>query len=431
MAHKPLKAPTSSIQEMLSVYPNNPVQFIGNAPLPVYDPQYGHNIPLFNKWVIPTMLRDGRVRFGLQMLKGPIQYNTVFIPEEKSTNPALIDLLKANGAEFIYKVSANTPEETDFAVSTLKRFWTVGLDDALSAIEWGFSCSQVVYRVNQEENNRIEYDYLKWNHPDSVKPLFLEHRLVGACLKGVPGHEHGVDLLFPKILWHIHNRKVNPIFGESRLQWCMVPWHELYVCYGARDIRRTWFIKNAFDGGEMRYPIGKTKIGEAEIDNLDLAVRMMSNMRTGGFRVFPDDINATSGQQKWGYTPPTANVTPNGLMEYPKELRYEILEALGIPPEVTESQSDNGMGSATGRKVPMMLYYSTLAHLCDSVIYDFKMQCLDYLTFVNFQTKNIKVERVSLEDATPEMGMGVPGEIPEGGSTPIVEQTEEDTGLQV
>lgn len=421
------RKPTSSVSEMLTVYANSPVRYIGNSPQPIYDPQYGHNIPMFNKMIIPTMLKDGRIRFGLQMLKGPIQYNTVFIPEEKSNNPALIDLLKANGAQFIYKVSSENKELQDFIVKTLKRFWTVGLDEALSAIEWGFSCSQVVYR--RTENNRIEYDYMKWNHPDSVKPLFLDHKMVGANLKGVPGYENGVELLFPKILWHIHNRKVNPVFGESRLSWASIPWHELYVCYGARDIRRTWFIKNAFDGGQMRYPIGKTKVGESEIDNLDLAIRMMSNMRTGGYRVFPDDVNTVSGQQKWEYMPPSANITPNGLMEYPEKLRYEILEALGIPPEVTESQNDNGMGSATGRKVPMMLYYSTLAHLCDNAIYDFKCQNLDYLAFVNFRTKEYSIERVSLEDADlMSESSSLP---PEGGSADIVTQTEEDTGLQV
>jgi len=154
---------------------------------------------------------------------------------------------------------------------------------------------------------------------------------------------------------------------------------------------------------------------------------MMANMRTGGFRVFPDDVNATTGQQKWAYTAPSANITPNGLMEYPKELRYEILEAMGIPPEVTESQSDNGMGSATGRKVPMMIYYSTLAHLCDQVIFDLKAQVLDYLALVNYNSKDYQIERVTLEDAM--IAQQAPEEV-----TPqkdLVSQTEENTNLQV
>lgn len=345
---------------------------------------------------------------------------------EKSKSPALIDLLKANGANFMYKVSADDPKIEEFVLQTLKRFWTLGLDEALTAIEWGFSCNQVVYK--RDEDDLIQYDYLKNYNTESVNPLFLDDQLVGARVKGIVKHPNGVDLLFPKVLWHIHNRKHNAVYGQSRLEWCSIPWHESYVCYGARDIRRTWFIKNAFDGGEMRYPIGKTKVGEQEIDNLTLAVQMMSNTRTGGYRVFPDDINAASGQQKWAYTPPAANITPNGLMEYPRELRYEILEALGIPPEVAESQGDNTMGSATGRKVPMMLYYSTLAHLSDQVIYDFTIQVLNYLVLVNFKTKRYKVERVSLEDADIQTGME---DIPKGGTQDLVSQTEEDTGLTI
>ena len=412
---------------MLTTYASNPVHTLANnSPLPLYDPQYGHNIPMFNRTTIPVMLRDGRIRFGLQMLKGPIQYNTVFMSAEKSKSPALIDLLKANGANFMYKVSAENPAIEEFVLQTLKRFWTLGLDEALTAIEWGFSCNQVVYK--RDEDNLIQYDYLKNYNTESVNPLFLDDQLVGARVKGVVKYPNGVDLIFPKVLWHIHNRKHNAVYGQSRLEWCSIPWHESYVCYGARDIRRTWFIKNAFDGGEIRYPIGKTKVGETEIDNLTLAVQMMSNTRTGGYRVFPDDINAASGQQKWNYTPPAANITPNGLMEYPRELRYEILEALGIPPEVAESQGDNTMGSATGRKVPMMLYYSTLAHLSDQVIYDFTIQVLNYLVLVNFKTKRYKVERVSLEDAEIQPGME---NIPQGGTQDLVSQTEEDTGLTI
>ena len=412
---------------MLTSYASSPVNsVINSSPIPLYDPQYGHNIPVFNRTTIPVMLKDGRIRFGLQMLKGPIQYNTVFMSAEKSKSPALIDLLKANGANFMYKVSADNPEVEEFILKTLKRFWTRGLDEALTSIEWGFSCNQVVYRT--DEDNRIHYDYLKLYSSEESRPLFMDNRLVGAHIKGIANCPQGKDLLFPKVLWHIHNRKQNSIYGQSRLEWCVIPWHESYVCYGARDIRRSWFIKNAFDGGEIRYPIGKTKVGTTEIDNMDLAVRMMSNMRTGGYRIFPDDINPTSGQQKWVYTPPAANITPNGLMEYPRELRYEILEALGIPPEVAESQGDNSMGSATGRKVPMMLYYSTLAHLSDEVIYDFDIQVLKYLVLVNFKTTKYSVERVSLEDAEIQQDVS---QIPEGGSTDLVSQTEEDTGLTI
>ncbi len=422
------KSPKSSVSNMLTSYASNPVNSYANAsPLPLYDPQYGHNIPLFNRTTIPTMLRDGRIRFGLQMLKGPIQYNTVFMTEKNSRSPALIDLLKANGANFMYRVTAATPEIEAFVIKTLKRFWSLGLDEALTAIEWGFSCSQVVYRTTKEF--KVSYDYLKLYDSESVRPLYSDSKcLVGAHIKGVLNKPNGLDLVFPKVLWHIHNRKVNPVFGQSRLEWCSIPWHESYVCYGARDIRRTWFVKNAFDGGEMRYPIGKTKVGEQEIDNLDLAVRLMSNTRTGGYRVMPDDVNPSTGQQKWAYTPPAANITPNGLMEYPEKLRYEILEAMGIPPEVAESQGDNTMGSATGRKVPMMLYYSTLAHLSDQAIYDFDIQVLKYLVLVNFKTTDYSVERVSLEDADIESSLG---DVPEGGTTDLVSKTEEDTGLTV
>lgn len=424
-------------EELLKKYVNNPIQFISSSPAPVYDPQYGHNIPFFNPNVIPTMLRCGRIRMGLQMLKGPIRANTVFITEEQAENPTLIEQLKANNVLFMYKVKSKSEEEVEFIKSTCKQFWKRGLGEALRCIEWGFSCNQVIYKVDNSTSDgttkaKMKYDYLKWYRPEAVRPLFFNQMLVGTRVRGVLNAEHGVDMFFPKVLWHVHNHSENPVFGESRLQWCSIPWHELYVCYGARDIRRMWFVKNAFDGGEMRYPIGKTNVGNAEVDNLSLATQMMANSRTGGFRIFPDDVNPTSGEQRWQYTPPSANVTPQGLMEYPQQLRYEVLEALGIPPEVIEAEEQGGMGSATGRKIPMLLYYSTLVELIDDVLNTLQCQVLDYLMFINYKHKDYSIERVQLEDINTDvlMNSAISSSSPPEGED-VATSTEEDTGLSV
>jgi len=421
------KPVVSSASEMLKTYTDNPVRHVWAFLPSTFDPQYGHNFPIFNVTLIPTMLKDSRVRFGLNLIKGPIQSFTIFLPEDKANQPAIHETIREQGVQFPYIVKCENQEVRDFLLKTLNRFWENGLRHALSAIEWGFSCSQVIYRKGI--NNRIEYDSLKLYNALSVRPLLKQNALVGANVRGVEALRNGLNLVIPKVFWHTHARETNSIFGQSRLEWCFVPWHETWVCYGARDIRRTWFHRNSFDGGQMYYPIGKTKLSDgSEVSNDVLAAQMMSNIRTGGYRIFPDETNPESGKQRWQYEPPAANITPQGLMEYPEQLRLEILEGLGIPPEVIESQSDGGFGSATGRKVPMVAYYSSLSILVSDVITDFRKFILDYLVLANWR-KPIEYEIERLVPTESESPSGVPGGA--GGKADTITSTVKDTGLSV
>jgi hypothetical protein len=72
------------------------------------------------------------------------------------------------------------------------------------------------------------------------------------------------------------------------------------------------------------------------------------------------------------------------LLEYHDSLRAEELEGMGVPPEVIESQGSDGMGSSTGRKIPLIAFRSTLRSVADSVLYDFSCQVLDALLFFRY-----------------------------------------------
>jgi hypothetical protein len=119
-------------------------------------------------------------------------------------------------------------------------------------------------------------------------------------------------------------------------------------------------------------------------------------------------------------------------MEYPEQLRVEILEGLGIPPEVVESSGDSGFGSATGRKVPMIMYYSSLASLGSNAISDVDRFIIKPLLKFNFKEKSdtpYSIERlIPLKSSLPEQG-GPGGK--DGARTDPVENTEKDSGLSV
>ncbi len=397
--------------DLLKVYTTNPTDFIVSSNYPSFQPEYGHNFPIFRLSLVPIIRKDPRIRYALNLLKGPIQSFTAFVDDKEAENPQLHETIREQGVQFVYGVSCKDDKIKEFILESLSQLWQDGLQELLLAIDWGFSVCEVMYEKTLE--GQIKYRSLKHIHPLNAAPKFQNDKLVGAQIRGIPGHPEGKDVLIPKIIWHVHDKAAHPLHGQSRLEWAFVPWHETWVCYGARDIRRTWFYRNSYDGGILRYPIGTVKgPGGATIDNKDLAVGMMANKRTGGFLVMPNEVGPDGKNQKWDYEPASANVTPTGLMEYPETLRLEMLEAMGIPPEVVESSSDGGLGSSTGRKVPLMVYYSSLSPLVNNIINDFRRFVLDNLIQVNFGKKvDYKITKViplKSEEVLPP-GAGKPG----------------------
>jgi hypothetical protein len=363
------------------------------------------------------MKQDPRIRYGLNLLKGPIQSFAAFVDSEEAENPQLHETIREQGIQFVYGVKCEDKEIKEFIMESLSQLWQDGLQEMLLALDWGFSCCQVMYK--KKLDGKIHYSSMKHIHPFNVAPKLWREQLVGARVRGVPGYEEGKEIDIPKIMWHVHEKSHHPIVGQSRLSWAFVPWHETWVCYGARDIRRTWFHRNAYDGGVMRYPIGSVGTNATnKMDNKQLAIGIMSNRRTGGFLVLPNEFQQDGKTQKWVWEPPTASVTPQGLMEYPEVLRLEMLEAMGVPPEVVEG-GDGGLGSSSGREVPLQVYYSSLSPLVNNVINDFKRFVLDYLIKVNFRKdidyKIYKVIPLKSVEITPPEAPEEPGAKPTSG----------------
>lgn len=392
-----ISVPVSHLEQNYSSTPVAYLPYYASS----YDPVYGHNFPIWNLYVVDTMTRDSRVNYGLKLLKGPVKTFTVFLPEEEGDKGEIHQALREQGTQFAYTVKSKFKEVAEFVLNTIKHFWEQGLDEYLTYLEWGYSVNQVIYHFDKKSDGSpdprsIEYSKLTWIHPLWVKALTSNNKLVAAEVNTPHNDSERYRLFIPKLLWGVHNRKVHRYFGRSLLYDCYVPWHEMWAPFGSRDIRRTWFHKNSFDGGEMRYPIGKTTLPDGSVvDNRDLAAKTLANIRTGGGRILPSTVNMQNGKPEWEYIPPTSNVTPQGLMEYPEKLRAEILEGMGIPPEVVESSGDTGFGSATGRKVPMTVYYSTLSNIVSDVLSTFKEQVLDYMVWMKFgQTRAFSIEKV-------------------------------------
>lgn len=380
----------------------------------VYDPRYGHHFPWFSFSTIDTMLRDPRIRYGLNLLKGPISTYTKFFNEEEAESPAIHTAIVELNYHFPYAVICKNKKQEKYIIRQLERFWQVAIYKAMTAFEWGFSGSQVMYKLNSEK--QVIFDNL---YPYKAKTLQAVCRRNG-ILGFIRNNDRHKYIPIGKGFWHLHEREEDHHYGNSRLVGAHIPWHETWMMGGARDIRRTWFFKNSYDGGEIYYPEGSYQDESGNIiPHEELAARMAEAKRTGSTAIFPS-ARGTDGKRSWEYEPPKANMTPQGMVEYIQMLRDEELEGMGIPPEVVQGDG-GGMGSATGRMVPLMAFIASLTPLGSNLITDFQEQILDrVLLKLNKYTDDYEIKRI-----VPKTIDGQPVEDP----TSNIKKTVKNTGL--
>ena len=348
--------------------PVNPDELLGTPITADYMPSgyqglflFARNRPPFSLTVIQEMLADPRVIFGLWLIKGPILANSRFFIECEDENVK------------------------KFLIKNVTRFWRNSAARALKAIEWGFSGSEVMYRV---EEGAIQFDILKDLHSQDCRCITHDGQLVGLTVRNVPDPHtkqgrHKIFLGTPKGFWHTHWRTHHPWYGLSRLYGAHIPWWEVWSDGGYRDIRRLWFHKNAFEGGTMYHPPGITRTKDnLVISNKDLAREMIEKKRTGGTLTLPNTMGG-EGIRSWEYFPPVPNAVPSGLMEYGQSLKEELFEGMGIPPEIFES-GGGGLGGFSGRQIPEEAFYATLQEMVGWLISDADQQIFRHLVRLNF-----------------------------------------------
>lgn len=360
--------------------------------------------PIFMRYYTGAMLRDPDIKYGIEMLRGPI-------------------ISKAK-----FKVVSSDPEVAEFVDRQIKRFWTVGAPMSLACLKYGYIGLETVYRWN-EEHNFMEFDKFKFLHPNDTRPVIREGALVGMIVKRIrkyfPGYgaefnsvrgevdfdvrQAGVFLAVPKMFWTVNDRETHRWYGASRLEGAFLPWYETWQPQGYRGIRHGWFYKNCYDAGMIKYPRGATPDENGvPIPNVQIAQEILDRRETGAGIAIENSILETGG---WEWTPPASSPAPDGLFDYGEALRDEKWEGIGVPPEVAKAEQT---GSFAGRRVPQQAFYSFLQEIANYQMYDFDEQNLRYITKLNYgpeATYEIEPIPILVTLQQEEMG-GITGHLP-------------------
>jgi len=311
--------------------------------------------PFIPKYHVPLMMLEPRVCLAMWVIKGTIISNTRFYVEcdEGDDSPVKKYLIKQ-----------------------LTRLWLTSASTILEALDYGYVGAEVLYRPHHQYQFLISGMRSLGTH--EVFPVLLHGKRVGIKCRmrerDDPGGEQ-TPLYIPgiKSFWHVHWRQHDEWFGRSRLFGAFSPWMDLAGSLGARDIARTYYHKHAYPGRGCYHPPGATEVDQIRTPNRDIAREMLQKMRAGSDVTLPAEYDPM-GNKLWEIFPLEAIEGGADVREWVYDLKDEILEGVGVMPEVIEA-AETGSGYS-GRKIPQEAFKGLLHEVVFWMLEDIDTQLL-------------------------------------------------------
>lgn len=333
-----------------------------------------NRLPPFSTTFVGDMLREPRIQLALKTIKGPILSKSRFYvddPKSKIDKPSQIK---------------------KFICDQINRFWQNGIETALTSLEWGYSGSEVLCDIKDDD---YHYSELKPLHARDVR-LKIDKKTGDKAGINVLRVNSGTHTSKPvylgglKGLWCVQNKTDHPYYGRSILYGAFQPWIDLYSDGGAHDTRRLYYHKYAYSGDIIYYPTGSTPNRtngpgadpDASESNKVIARRIINNRRSGAAIAFPNKVD-DKGNKQWEIVEAKSGPASTDMREYHADLKKEIFEGMGIPPEVLEA-AEVGSGWS-GRSIPQHAFFTTLHAYAAAIIADFDRQIIRPLIRLNYQ----------------------------------------------
>lgn len=334
------------------------------------------NKPFFTYWDVPRMLRDPWIRFLSRVWMSPLRKQT-------------------------WTVRATSPEVAQTVDRTLRRIWSRAVPTIMREyFAWGFAPGGVEYRV---KNDRWVFDSMRRIEPKDARPLVVKDGknagdFCGFTLTGLQD-QGNCDVFKPYAFWFAGLKKFNNFFDEPPLAGCFDPWSECNTRGGARHLRILWMRKHAIGPAKMYYKPGTTVMvdangAEVDADNKTLALATLEYLESGGNVAIPSEFDE-KGNRLWELETADPKGDIAGVMDYPKELKKEMAEAVGIPFEAIEA-AEVGSGWS-GRSIPYSTWLGVIDELAGPLVDAIDDAPMRQLVFINHGPRaDYEIELISL-----------------------------------
>lgn len=332
---------------------------------------------------LPAMLLDPHVNIGYRVLCAPISRAT-------------------------WKVKCDNREAGEWIDRQIKTFWKKDLSKALMMLVWGSVPGECTWTL-EKKTQYVQYDGMSDFRVLDTRPLCLGRtvvgfRLAGNSFQGDHGEPQDNVLQKPRCFWVANEPECGNVFGKSRLVSAWSPWMEKAGAHGAKDARKLWNFKCAFNGGILRHPTdGEVQVNGTFISCQEYAMRVLEMMETGHVMTLPNDMDQ-NGKPLWDYIPASVNSDANTINNYPNLVGQDIWLGMGIMPEVIQA-SQVGSGYA-GRSVPFLTFLASEDQIIATIIAAICHWIVDPGLEQNFGEIPYEVEADSLvprdQDDSPE-----------------------------
>jgi hypothetical protein len=297
---------------------------------------------------------------------------------------------KAGIAHADFKITANSPEVQRFHEIMLRRFWERSLTQVQHGYDYGWLGAELCY---QNEKGYLTYKGLQDFHAFDTWALTNKHRYVGVVVQSIEGAGK-VRLWGPrrwpaKGFWFAHKRRYNRWYGRSQLIGAWRPYRRLATRDGAEEVVDGGFYRFAYRGPIVRFPKEAFRKpgcpGDVDWQGARDHAREMAERAKAGFSVaLPGDLDSANNY-KWQLEWPETVLNLGPLIEYVQYVESEIAYGLEVPPELIEA-AETGSGWS-GRKVPLIGFYVGQLQNARNLVWAYKTQIGDPLTWWNFGPK--------------------------------------------
>lgn len=293
---------------------------------------------------------------------------------------------------------------------TLKRFWQKSLFTALTCIRYGYSGSEATYFTDAK--NELCFDELMPLHPRDIVALTTpEGKFGGIRVKS--GHLSAAkvpDLMAANTMvrdgvtyrvagrpckgfWLTHGQpeSFHRLYGRSRLTSAWKAWRQKVSQDGAEEMLAMWYYKNSFTGVRIWHPDEDLRTAEGGVIPARMYAQQIGEwIKTGATVAMPLTFDRRTGQPKWKIEDPHFNGNPEGLLDYIRFLKGEILQGILIPDNVLTEAA--GGGSYGGRKVPEDAFYVAEERIFQEVVTNLDDQIIKPLIQFNYGVEHAPYE---------------------------------------